>query len=277
MSKAGKEFEEVTAAIKRALAGPDVTVTPNGKAWDKVAGEFREFDVLITGKVAGTPIVIGVECRDRKRPLDVGQVEAYSRKLHDCGINRGLMVSRNGFTQGARSKAAHHNILCCRLDEVRSLPWMVLFDLQVLRTATASDYQVQFSFSGPRGGAPVAFHLDGSPESPLTMAEFVQHILDSREPESLADGPGRYRARVEYVPRGLVQAEFEAPRTLTALRRAVVEWDYDVIESRPVVKQWQFGRADGEPHLEITRAVVAEIEGVPIELETILHRSGEEG
>ncbi|GAA4522552.1 hypothetical protein GCM10023191_101950 [Actinoallomurus oryzae] len=109
MPARSNDFQAVVYFVERHLAA-EATVSESASLTDRVTGQSREVDVLISTKVADHPVLIGVECRDRARRDDVGWVEAMRAKHDDLPTDRLVLVSASGFTAAAAAKARHYNI-----------------------------------------------------------------------------------------------------------------------------------------------------------------------
>jgi len=77
----------------------------------------RQVDVLLQTKSYGFSSSTMVECKDHARPLDIGYVDAIDSKYNDLPVDLAVLVSRNGFTEGAKAKAKRKNIRLCTLSE----------------------------------------------------------------------------------------------------------------------------------------------------------------
>lgn len=99
---------------------------------DKVTGQQREHDVVLTITHDHHELVVALECRDRSRPVGVDAVEAFHTKCNDTSIHSGVIVSSKGFYKTARTKAQHYGIRCLTLDEVAGFNWFKPTDLNVL-------------------------------------------------------------------------------------------------------------------------------------------------
>ncbi|TDB89802.1 hypothetical protein [Actinomadura sp. 7K534] len=100
MPARSNDFQAVVYFVKTQLAA-DATVVESASLHDRVTGQMRELDVLITGHMAGHLLSIGVECRDRIRKVEVGWVEEMHSKHADlpptgCGqsLNQALPTPR---------------------------------------------------------------------------------------------------------------------------------------------------------------------------------------
>lgn len=124
--KTGKALETLIFELEKALsANENVKIESPKKFRDKVTGQLREHDVVITIKEKHHEIVVAIECRDRSRPVTVNQVEAFHTKLQHTGINQGILVSPKGFYSTARKKAEHLGIRCLDIEQVDKLPWVL--------------------------------------------------------------------------------------------------------------------------------------------------------
>lgn len=99
------DFQAVVYFVKKHIA-PDAVVKESAMLVDRVTGEKREVDVLITAVVAGQQLAIGIETRDHQRPQGVEWVEQVAQKHSRLPINQTVLVSRKGFTRSAKALAA---------------------------------------------------------------------------------------------------------------------------------------------------------------------------
>lgn len=93
---------------------------------DRDTGRRREHDVLIIWDHGHHQIVTAIECRDRKRPVGVPDIEAFADKCDATGVHSGMIVSASGFRQSARDKASVRSIGCMTLDEVARFDWLAM-------------------------------------------------------------------------------------------------------------------------------------------------------
>jgi hypothetical protein len=125
MPKRTNLFQQLVHLIEHQLVGPAATVTESREFTDQATGEPREVDVVIETKVGAHPFVIGIECVDRKRPMDVTWVEGiHAKHQHLRGINKTILVSRSGFTRPALDKAKQYKIDALTLREAKEADWV---------------------------------------------------------------------------------------------------------------------------------------------------------
>lgn len=88
------------------------------KILDKTTGLYREVDASIRIRVGSTPMLITIECRDRKGIEDVTWIEQVAQKKVDIGAAITIAVSTAGFSSGATRKAAAIGIQLRTLSKV---------------------------------------------------------------------------------------------------------------------------------------------------------------
>lgn len=117
--KAGKTLEHLVVAIQEYIKdNSDAQIISNAKLKDN-AGLDREIDVLVRTKAQGGIIGVAFECKDYQDKVDVKEVEAFNSKTLDIpGIHKRIIVSSNGYTSGAKTKARYYGIELYQLGEV---------------------------------------------------------------------------------------------------------------------------------------------------------------
>ncbi len=120
-----QDFEKLVAEIQRQLA-PSAEVRHNEKVRG-AAGRLRQLDVTIRQNVGLYPVLIVIECRKYRRPVDIEKVEAFAKKLEDLGSPQGVMISPSGFDAGARAIAKQNFIRLLTYREAEALDWQGLF------------------------------------------------------------------------------------------------------------------------------------------------------
>jgi hypothetical protein len=105
------EFQEMVALLTNVMREDDsMTVTPSAMLPDIVTGTLREVDICVETQVAGYKVVVGIECRDHKRPQTVAWVEEMHTKHEALQVNATTLVSSSGFSEEAGMKAAHYGM-----------------------------------------------------------------------------------------------------------------------------------------------------------------------
>ena len=89
----------------------DDSVVLGERVRDVTTGTERDVDIVVSGGWG----LLGVEVKDKGRPLDVGIVEGICQKLNDMPtLTERAIVSSSDYTESARKKAAAHNVKCLR-------------------------------------------------------------------------------------------------------------------------------------------------------------------
>jgi hypothetical protein len=100
----GELVERIVAMMHE--GDPRVTVRRDVRLPAKHGGKrSRQIDVLLEGDFAGYPTMFAVECKNFKRPVDVGDIGRFRDLLEDVGLypNQGILVSASGIGSGAKS------------------------------------------------------------------------------------------------------------------------------------------------------------------------------
>lgn len=106
--KPGSVLEESVARIQ-ALFDPNAKVTLN--EWlEDCYGLEREYDVVVRGVFAGHPGLMVIECKDWKRRVEPGQVNAFNDKSRNVLANFRIMVSKKGFSKPAIELASKSGV-----------------------------------------------------------------------------------------------------------------------------------------------------------------------
>jgi hypothetical protein len=124
MAKSGKPYERLVAALERVLAATGVTIEAPAHLVDRITGELREHDVLLTLASGHHTTRIGIECRDRSRKITVNDVEGFAAKCDHTGVDKAVMVSPKGFSKSALRKAEFLGVKCLMLSDAASFPWL---------------------------------------------------------------------------------------------------------------------------------------------------------
>lgn len=256
--KPGKSLEELVASIERALAHSEkVSVKSPAHLLDRVTGEAREHDVLITLSGSHHATRIAIECRDRSRKVTVNDIEGFWSKCQDTGVDQGIVVSPKGFSKTSMKKATHRGIRCLQLTETKSFNWLLAAGI---RSRTRKVLHTSWRFLPELNGAPqpTIFTIltpDGDPVQANNLvgaafAEF-QKILDTEFQ------PGAGEKRIIFTSPGLALRNDETGDVYNVVQAlAVVQ--YEIVEDFIPFKLHSYATSpEGE---QITDAAVAEID-----------------
>lgn len=113
-----REFEVLVARIEEWLGPKGAKVKSPDKLRDRITGQMREVDASIRFQVGSAPILVTVECRDRKKTEDVRWIEEIAGKRDSVGAARTIAVSSSGFSQPARIKAEQLGIEVREINDI---------------------------------------------------------------------------------------------------------------------------------------------------------------
>lgn len=88
------------------FGGIDLTVVPNATIMGAISGVRRQIDVLVDARWSRdvTSRII-IDAKNRKRKLDVKDVESFEGMMRDCSAPRGVLVTPAGWTPAAARRA----------------------------------------------------------------------------------------------------------------------------------------------------------------------------
>lgn len=119
-------FQELVALIKQSLASTGDKIRESVEVPGVGLDDPREIDILHETTDGITTLRIAVETKDEGRPVSVQTIDEYCGKYTGEGrvpVDKFMIVSRNGFTEGAREKAKLRGIPLLTLDEAKEVNW----------------------------------------------------------------------------------------------------------------------------------------------------------
>lgn len=122
MPKRSNQFQRLVLLINDALAG-NVRVTESAMVTDKITGEKREIDILISTSVSGYKVRIGIEVNGHARKADSPWVESMHSKHTSLPTDKLILVAEAGFTAPALKKAAFYGIEAVAIDTALAADW----------------------------------------------------------------------------------------------------------------------------------------------------------
>ena len=152
-----QDYEEMVKDIYKALGqASGVTVECWGSSCkvEGPPGVFRQIDVLTRHSDGLHQYRTAISCKYWNKKVDISRVTEFVQIVHDAGLNKGVMVSKMGFTAPATAYAAIKNIGLVELrkpvDEdwdgyIREVHITVMIDQTQI-------YGVQFRLTAPRPG-----------------------------------------------------------------------------------------------------------------------------
>lgn len=193
----GIALQNLVAALERVLSQQDgVTIESPKRLRDKDTGRLREHDVCITRRHAHHTVLTGIEVKDTGRKIGVPEIEAFSKKCEKTGIHHRIMVSAQGFTKTARTKAAALDVVCMELSDVDAFDWMAIdFFVQIERRVPHVEAVVFFKSTNPIKPFKV-FDTNRSEITPPHLVNVIYKALDENDihPPTDEDTPVSVRA-----------------------------------------------------------------------------------
>jgi len=176
-------FQRLVTLLTASLAG-HAKVTESAMLTDRVTGESREVDVLVSAPTATYTVNLGIEVIAWARPADTPWIEKMRAKHENLPTDKLILVSERGFSAPAKKKADFYRIETLTVEEACEADWPLIaalegsgvFEVTTLNFDIAAICQLadgaieqlpippQASFPGPNG--------------PVTMDTFVRSILE---------------------------------------------------------------------------------------------------
>jgi len=128
MPKRTNEYQKLILSINKHLSHTDAVVTESRMLWDCEFETDREVDICIEQVVAGTPVIVGIECTDLSRPLGPQKVEALHAKHKNLGIHKTIIVSKSGFTRTVEAFAKKRGVELLSFGKAMKRSWPTYMD-----------------------------------------------------------------------------------------------------------------------------------------------------
>lgn len=123
----GKAFETFIEQLERLLNTSSCTTVERNVHLPTKNGSVRQIDVLLTHKTDRHTFKTIIECKDWKRKADVKVIDEFVTKIKSVGADKGIIVSKSGFTTGLiREAKAHEFISLYTIQEVDSVAKEIL-------------------------------------------------------------------------------------------------------------------------------------------------------
>ena len=108
MPKSGDAYQKIVADIIQAFY-PEAVVTEG--EWVEGPDGRRDRDVTIQGEIDGEEVLALVECKDWKKPVPIGVIDALESKRRDLQAQLCFICSNSGFSAQAIRKSARVGIV----------------------------------------------------------------------------------------------------------------------------------------------------------------------
>jgi len=140
-----RKFEKLVSKVQEELA-PDATIKHDDHIYGYDSEKERQIDISVRQQIGQFNLLIAIECKDHKVPVDIEEVETFVNKVRDIRANKGAMVASNGFTDGAIKIGQRNGIDLYRLIDAEAHDWPTYVSIPVLCEFLSLD---QFRFRVP--------------------------------------------------------------------------------------------------------------------------------
>lgn len=168
-----RDLEQLTANIQRGLA-PDADIEHDARVMGRLTETERQVDVLVRQQIGQYLMLIAIDCKDYKHPVDVKGVEEFKGLVEDIGAHKGVLVCPAGFTSTAKKRAKGLGIELYRPVDTGDHKWKVRATVPARCQVFDCDFGIGIQISGPFG-----FILE---ESPATMDVFTSSAIPLPNP-----------------------------------------------------------------------------------------------
>jgi hypothetical protein len=140
-----RRFEKLVAKVQQELA-PNAVVTHDDHIKGHDSEELRQIDITVKQNIGQYEMLIAIECKDYKVPVDVKDIEEFTGLVKDIRANKGVMVAANGFTDTAKRIGGKAGLNLYRLIDTEAHDWQTYASIPVL-----CDFRrMQFQFIIPQ-------------------------------------------------------------------------------------------------------------------------------
>lgn len=123
----GKTFENFIENLERLLNNDTLTKIESNTYLISKSGNKRQIDVLLTHTIGRHIFKTIIECKDWKRKVDIKVIDEFSAKIKSLDVQKGIIVSKNGFTKGLLKEAEAYNLISLyTLNEVENIACEIL-------------------------------------------------------------------------------------------------------------------------------------------------------
>ena len=161
-----KEYEATTAALYQALGeGSGITIEGFGASCrvQGKSGSWYQIDVLTKQSNGLQTVRTAIECKFWKKRVARNVVSNLITLLEDTNIEKGVVVSREGFTSGAIALARQRNISLVEMREPGDADWEgKIKSIHIMLHMTAPEfYHFEFVQPPQQAGEKVQFTVSG--------------------------------------------------------------------------------------------------------------------
>ena len=203
----GRSLEKLVAHLRRQIPGTGAVLIESPKRLpDKSTGRLCGHDAVLTIVSGSRTFMVAIECRERRRPVGLPQLEAFARKCSATSIMKPVIVSACGFTRTALCQAKDLGVHCLSPEQAWNFPWFRCGTefRQVRKRYTHIDFTVIPENAFER--KPAAYTLvndDGEAISPEVLKDYLLAVLTRRERSPSDLEPGDDVERIRMSPANL--------------------------------------------------------------------------
>jgi len=166
---------------------------------------LRQIDVLVTHVHANIEYKTIIECRDFTGKLNVTHVDSFCSKITDVKANKGIIVSRKGFSKTAIRKASRLGIGLCIVDGADTVLKEMALELPMVVVTVEPSMHVNVAVKPTRDTA--VHESEWSTINDVLLRNQVIDELENGDTEKLLE---RLRVHVERrVKMGLARDGFD--------------------------------------------------------------------
>jgi hypothetical protein len=176
-------FQRLVTLLTATLAG-HAQVTESAMLTDRVTGEPREVDILVSATTATYTVNLGIEVIAWARPADTPWIEKMRARYENLAIDKLILVSKSGFSAPAKKKAKFYGIETLTIEEACEADWPMITDLEGsgIFEVTTLNFDIAAICQLANGeieqlDIPRHASIPG-PHGPITIDTFVRSILE---------------------------------------------------------------------------------------------------
>ncbi len=128
MPARSNHFQKLVKVINHHLAPAGAKITESAMLHDSESETDREIDILVESTILNCSLKIGIECTAEAAPLDVRKIESFKEKHRKVGINKTIVISKNGFSESAKKYAGKNNIRLLTFKAAQKENWAKKFE-----------------------------------------------------------------------------------------------------------------------------------------------------
>jgi hypothetical protein len=124
-------FEKLVADVQKELA-PNAAVTHNDHVQGYESEKLRQVDITVKQQIGQYDILVAIDCKDYRKPVDVKDVEGFVGLIKDIRANKGVMVAANGFTDTAKRIGENAGLNMYRLIDTENHDWRTYVSIPIV-------------------------------------------------------------------------------------------------------------------------------------------------